>query len=61
MFFDVEAHYVRNAEVRVAEAVEKGAEVIATACPFCLMTLEDQAKEKGIEVKEVSEILTEVL
>lgn len=61
MFFDVEAHYVRNAEVRVAEAVEKGAEVIATACPFCLMTLEDQAKEKGIEVMEVSEILTEVL
>jgi Fe-S oxidoreductase len=61
MFFEVEAAYQRNAEVRVLEAVEKGAEVIATSCPFCLMTLEDPATEKGIAVKEVSEILMEVL
>ena len=36
---------------------EMGAEIIATSCPFCLMTLEDAAKEKGQTVKELSEIL----
>ncbi|MBA4417801.1 MAG: hypothetical protein C0392_07815 [Syntrophus sp. (in: bacteria)] len=61
MFFEVETTYERNAEVRVNEAVEKGAEVIATACPFCVMTLEDPATEKGITVKELSEILVEVI
>ena len=61
MFFEVEATYQRNAEVRVHEAVEKGAEEIATSCPFCVMTLEDPATEKGIKVRELSEILMEVL
>ncbi len=61
MFFEVETNYQRNAEVRVLEAVEKGADTIVTACPFCVMTLEDPATEKGIAVKEVSEILMEVL
>ncbi|MDP2157514.1 MAG: (Fe-S)-binding protein, partial [Nitrospirota bacterium] len=61
MFFEVEAAYQRNAEVRVREAVAKGAAVIATSCPFCLMTLEDPATEQGIAVKELSEILMEVL
>jgi Fe-S oxidoreductase len=61
MFFEVEATYQRNAEVRVLDAVDRGAEIIATACPFCVMTLEDPATEKGLAVKELSEILTEVL
>lgn len=61
MFFEVEATYQRNAEVRILDAAEKGAEVIATACPFCVMTLEDPATEKGLVVREISEILTEVL
>lgn len=61
MFFEVESTYKRNAEVRVQEAVNKGAEVIATSCPFCVMTLEDPATEKGVAVKDLSEILMEVL
>jgi Fe-S oxidoreductase len=61
MFFEVETTYQRNAEVRVIEAVEKGADLIATACPFCVMTLEDPATEKGITVRELSEILVEVI
>ncbi len=61
MFFEVETAYQRNAEVRVDEAIGKGAEIIATACPFCVMTLEDPATEKGIAVKELSEILMEVI
>jgi len=61
MFFEVETNYQRNAEIRVIEAIEKGADLIATACPFCVMTLEDPATEKGTKVKELSEILVEVL
>ena len=61
MFYEAEGTYERNSVVRVREAIEKGAEVIATSCPFCLMTLEDPATEQGIAVKEVSEILMEVL
>jgi Fe-S oxidoreductase len=61
MFFEVEATYQRNAEVRVQDAVNRGAEEIVTSCPFCVMTLEDPATEKGIKVKELSEILMEVL
>jgi Fe-S oxidoreductase len=61
MFFEAEGQAeVRNAEVRVLEAMEKGAEVIATSCPFCVMTLEDPGSEKGQTVKELSEILMEV-
>ncbi|HVN97202.1 MAG TPA: (Fe-S)-binding protein [Syntrophorhabdaceae bacterium] len=61
MFYETENSSQRNSEVRVLEAIEKGAEVIATSCPFCVMTLEDPATEKGQTVKELSEILMEVL
>jgi Fe-S oxidoreductase len=61
MFYEAETPYHRNSEKRVAEAVEKGAEVLATSCPFCIMTLEDPATEKGLPVKEISEIVAEVL
>ena len=61
MFYEAEGAYERNSEVRVREAIERGADLIATSCPFCVMTLEDPATEKGLAVKEVSEILMEVL
>jgi Fe-S oxidoreductase len=61
MFVDVETHYQRNSEVRVLEAMSLGAEIITTACPFCVMTLEDPATEKGVLVRELSEILMEVM
>ncbi|MCX5810992.1 MAG: (Fe-S)-binding protein [Proteobacteria bacterium] len=61
MFYEAETTCQRNSEIRVLEAIEKGAEVMATSCPFCVMTLEDPATEKGLAVKEISEILMEVL
>jgi Fe-S oxidoreductase len=61
MFYEAEIAYVRNSEKRVEEAVAKGAEVLATSCPFCVMTLEDPATEKSLPVKELSEIVMEVL
>ncbi len=55
----------RSAEIRVRDAVEMGAEILATACPFCLLTLEDAAKTTGNEerlrVMDISEILVEAL
>jgi Fe-S oxidoreductase len=38
-------------EVRIEEALATGAEVLVTACPFCLVNLEDAAKTKGAEEK----------
>jgi Fe-S oxidoreductase len=61
MFYEAEKPYERNTEKRVMEAVEKRADVLATSCPFCLMTLEDPATEKDLPVKELSEIIIEVL
>jgi Fe-S oxidoreductase len=39
----------RLAFQRVREAAETGAEVLAVACPFCLLTLEDAVKVQGLE------------
>ena len=39
----------RLAHQRVRDAVDLGAEVLAVACPFCLLTLEDAAKVQGLE------------
>lgn len=55
----------RSAETRVRDAVEMEAEIIATACPFCLLTLEDAVKTSGnedkLKVMDISEILVEAL
>ena len=50
---------------RVQEAVETGAQILATACPFCVLTLEEAVKlaglEERIQVKEIMELVAEVL
>jgi len=50
---------------RVQEAIETGAEILATACPFCVLTLEEAVKLAGLEdriqVKEIMELVAEVL
>ena len=61
MFYEAEDSGQRNSERRVLEAIEKGADLLATSCPFCVMTLEDPATEKGLPVKELSEIIIEAL
>jgi len=49
------------AEVRVGDAVDSGAEILVTACPFCLSTLEDAVKtvgfEEKIEIMDVAELV----
>ncbi len=50
---------------RVKEALNVGVEVIATACPFCVVTLEDAVKvldaEDQIIVRDILELLKEVV
>jgi succinate dehydrogenase/fumarate reductase iron-sulfur protein len=50
---------------RLREALELGVDVIATACPFCIVTLEDAVKvldvENKIAVKDTLELLKEAI
>lgn len=55
----------RLAELRVRDAVALGAEVLVTACPLCVLTLEDAVKTSGYEdrlrVMDLVELLAEVV
>jgi len=55
----------RTASIRVKEALDCGAEVLSTACPFCLLTLEDAVKSEGfedrIQVLDIMEIVSQVI
>ena len=56
---------VRLAQLRVKEALETGAEILATACPFCLLTLGEAVKhikaEEKIRVMDIAEIAAQAL
>jgi Fe-S oxidoreductase len=55
----------KNSEIRVKDAQALGATVIATACPFCLLTLEDGTKTTGLEqkihVRDIVELIGEAI
>ena len=53
---------VNIAAERIKDAEEVGADVIATACPFCVLNLKAGAKKAGSKVKvmDISEILLQV-
>jgi len=55
----------RLAVVRIREALELGVEIVATACPFCLLNLEDAVKTLGVadqlQVKDIAELLIEAI
>jgi Fe-S oxidoreductase len=54
----------RLAHQRIDEALGVGAEILATACPFCVLTLEDAVKIRGLEeqiqVADIMELLAQV-
>ncbi len=55
----------RLAEIRVKEALDVGAEILAVACPFCLLTFDDAIKTTGtadkIQLMDIAELLAKAL
>ena len=66
MWFEPEeAAGAKMSERRVRQAVEAEVEVLATACPWCLIQFEDAVKTAGLEdrlrIADVAELAEEVL
>jgi Fe-S oxidoreductase len=55
----------RFSDLRIHEACETGAPILATACPYCISMLEDSRKttnkEDAIEIKDISELIADAL
>ena len=51
LFYEPEEEEQRMGVIRVRMAEEAGADVIVTACPFCLVNIEDAIKVAGLEGK----------
>ena len=55
----------RMSEIRVKEAHATGAEILITACPLCLIMLEDALKtlglEKDLRIMDLNELVMEAL
>ena len=55
----------RFADIRLEEAIEAGASVLAAACPYCMSMFEDSALslDKGdiIEIKDIAELIQEAI
>lgn len=59
LFFDIKIGE-RISKIRMNEALETGASILAVACPYCKIMLHSEAGEK-IKVMDISEILAEAL
>ncbi len=55
----------RFSDILVEQALELGADVLATACPYCILNFKDSVltldKEDVLEVRDISEIVQEVI
>ena len=55
----------RFSNLRLEQAIEVGAEVLATSCPYCITQFEDSGlslkESQGIQIKDIAEILQEVM
>lgn len=53
----------RLSDLRLSQAIETGAEVLAVACPYCMLNFEDSLltsnKGDAVEVKDISELVRE--
>ena len=54
----------RFSDIRVREALQLGAEILVTACPYCITNFEDSRltlnAEERLQIKDITEILDEV-
>jgi len=55
----------RFSDLRLEQAIDVGAEVLVTACPYCITMFEDsrltRANPEVIEVKDITEVIQEVI
>jgi Fe-S oxidoreductase len=55
----------RFSDIRIDQAIEVGAQVLAIACPYCMVNFDDSLltmdKENVLEIKDISEIINEVI
>ena len=56
----------RFSDLRLAQAVDAGAEVLATACPYCITNFEDSRINRpdggaSIQIKDITEIVRDAL
>jgi Fe-S oxidoreductase len=53
----------RFADLRLQQAGEAGAEVLVTACPYCITNFEESklGQDSALEIKDITEIIGEVL
>jgi Fe-S oxidoreductase len=55
----------RISEVRLSQAIDTQAQVMATACPFCLQMFEDAARVKevgeSLRIRDIAELVAEAL
>ena len=55
----------RFSDLRLKQAVDVGAEVLATACPYCITNFVDSSlsldEGQAIEIKDITEIIQEVI
>jgi Fe-S oxidoreductase len=55
----------RFSDIRVAQAVEKGADIIALACPYCFLNYRDSVLSMGkaetMQVKDITELVAEAM
>jgi Fe-S oxidoreductase len=56
---------IRLAQQRIQEALDTGAQVLATACPFCLATLDEAVKhlnaDDKLQVMDIAELAAQAL
>jgi Fe-S oxidoreductase len=55
----------RFSDMRLEQALEKGADVIALACPYCFLNYRDSVlsmdKAQAIQVKDIAELVAEAI
>ncbi len=65
MWFEIEQEETRINVLRTREAIDAGADTVASACPFCLTMIKDglslNGKEDAIQAKDLAEIVAEHL
>jgi Fe-S oxidoreductase len=55
----------RFSDLRIEQAIETGAEILAAACPYCILNFEDSLRsgenEEALVIKDIAELVNEAI